>query len=92
MNEGKATRYHRLRRRTGLLTAACAGAVLVLLLASGASAWLRDATTQLVAVLGVSPAWRPAGVSAAYTACVWAALEGPLLPLRFFQGFVLERR
>ena len=87
MNEGKATRYHRLRRRTGLLTAAGSGAVLVALLASGASVWIRDAITQLVAVLGVSPAWRHAGVSGAYTACVWAAL-----PLRFFQGFVLERR
>ena len=92
MNEAKATRYHRLRRRTGLLAAACSGAVLVLLLASGASAGIRDAMTQVVTVLGWPPAWRHGGVAAAYTACVWAVLEGLLLPVRFFQDFVLERR
>ena len=92
MNEGKATRYHRLRRRTGLLVTTSSGAVLVSLLASGASAGIRDAMTQVVAVLGLPPVWWHAGVAAAYTACVWAVLEGLLLPLRFFQGFVLERR
>ena len=92
MNEHKATRYHRLKRRTGLLVAACSGVVLVVLLVSGASAGIRDVLTHLVAVFGLPPAWRHAGVAAAYTACVWVVLEGLLLPLRFFQGFVLDRR
>ena len=92
MNEARATRYHRLRRRTDLLAAACSGVVLVSLLASGASAGIRDVMTQLVSVPGWPPALRHAGVAAAYTACVWAVLEGLLLPVRFFKGFVLERR
>lgn len=75
-----------------MLTAAGSVAVLVSLLASGASAGIRDLIFQLVAVLGLPPAWRHAGVAAGYTVCVWTLLEGVLLPLRFFQGFVLERR
>jgi len=75
-----------------VLTAACSGVVLLSLLASGASAGIRDVMTQLVTVLGWPSALRHAGVAAAYTACVWAVLEGLLLPARFFKGFVLERR
>jgi STE24 endopeptidase len=92
VNEGKAARYHRLRRRTGLITAAVSGAMLVTLLASGASAVVRDVMTQLVSALELPAVWQQAGVAAAYTACVWALLEGVLLPLRFFQDFVLEQR
>ena len=72
--------------------AAGSGGLLVVLLSSGASAGIRDTMIQGVDVLGLPPVWRHAGVAAAYTACVWAVLEGLLLPLRFFRGFVLERR
>ena len=53
---------------------------------------VRDAATEAMSVLGLPPAWRQAGVAAAYAICVWTLLEGLLLPLRFFQGCVLERR
>ena len=92
MNEGKAARYHRLRRRARLLAAAGGVAVVVSLLASGASAGIRDVMLRVMAVPGLPPEWRHTGVAAAHTACVWVLIEGVLLPLRFFQGFVLERR
>jgi|TARA_B100002003_G_scaffold22883_1_gene18881 STE24 endopeptidase len=92
VNEGKAARYHRLKRRTGLLASVGGGAVLLTLLASGGSAGIRNMVVQVVAELGLPPVWRHAGVVVAYTACVWAVLEGALLPVRFFQGFVLEQR
>ena len=47
---------------------------------------------QLAAMPGLPSGWRRAGAAAAYAACVWTLLEGLLLPLRFFQGYVLERR
>ena len=75
-----------------MLAVAGSGGLLVVLLSSGASAGIRDTMIQGVDVLGLPPVWRHAGVAAAYTACVWAVLEGLLLPLRFFRGFVLERR
>ena len=83
MNEGKATRYHRLKRRTGLLTAVGSGAVLAWLLTSGASAGIRDVITHVVAVPGLPRAVRQAGLAAVYTTSVWIVLEGLLLPVRF---------
>ena len=67
-------------------------AALLGVLASGASGGIRDAMTPAVTVLGLPPAWEHAAVAAAYTAGLWALLEALLLPLRFFHGFVLERR
>ena len=42
MNEDKATRYHRLRRRADLLGTAAAGVVLLALSLTGGSARLRE--------------------------------------------------
>jgi STE24 endopeptidase len=92
VNQGKATRYHRLRRRTRFLAAAGGVVVLVSLLASGASVWIRDTVTLAFGGVGGPWAWRHAGMVALYAASVWVLLEGVLLPLHFFQGFVLERR
>ncbi len=85
MNEDKAARYHRLRRRTSLLETALAAVLLLLLLKTGWSAALRDWAS---AVAGQSPV---------LTVTVFVGLivllgEGLQLPLAFYQGVILERR
>lgn len=92
MNEGKATRYHRLRRRTKLLAASAAVLVLLGLLVSGASVDLRDAVARQFAPLGLSAGWRHAGMAAVYAATAWGLIEVVQLPVWFFQGLVLDRR
>ena len=92
MNEGKATRYHRLRRRAQVL--ATVGVVLALaaMLVSGASAAIRDMAIRIVDRTVVPSGVEEAGVAAVYTACVWLLLELLLFPARVFRGYVLERR
>lgn len=92
MNEGKATRYHRLRRRAKVLATTGAVLAVLLLLSSGASVAIRDMATQLVDGAPVPGVWRAAGIAAVYAACVWLLLEVLLVPARVFGGYVLERR
>ena len=85
MNEDKAARYHRLRRRTSLLEHALAAVVLLLLLGTGWSAALRDWASAA------------AGQSAVLTVIIYILFiallsEALQLPLAFYQGVVLERR
>ena len=84
MNESKASRYHRLKRRTAVLSVASAAAVLVMLLTSGASITLRDladsiARSQIVVVV-------------LYVIAFAALLEAVSLPLAYYSNFVLEHR
>ena len=86
MNEDKASRYHRIKRRSAVALAGVTAAGLVVLLAGG-SLWLRDVA---MAVAG-------SGVSAPSTVAVYALLftlgyQLCTLPLTFFESFVLERR
>ena len=85
MNEDKAARYHRLRRRTSLLETGLAAVLLLLLLGTGWSAALRDwasATAGQSALLTV----------ALYVVSIVLLSEALQLPLAFYQGVVLERR
>ena len=92
MNEGKATRYHRLRRRAEVLGAAAAVVVVVMLLGSGGSITLRNTAFGVVGGAAGQVGWSQAGVAAVYTAFVWLLLEVVLLPVHIFRGYVLERR
>jgi Zn-dependent protease with chaperone function len=90
VNEDKAARYHRLKRRVSL--AALAWNVLFLggLLATGWTIWLRDDTRNLAMIL-------PAPLAAAaavvfYVAGLTAIAEIVSLPLAFYSSFVIERR
>ena len=56
MIEDKSTRYHRLRRRTALLGMVAGGVVLLLLLGTGASAWLSRGLAALTGDAPGSPA------------------------------------
>jgi hypothetical protein len=90
MNEDKATRYHRLRRRAVVVSSAWAVVLLTGLLLSGLSRTLSDAASAITA------GW-PAPVRLPLAVCAWvagvvAAYEIGVLPLAFYTEFTLERR
>jgi STE24 endopeptidase len=90
MNEDKATRYHRLRRRALLLAAAWRGGLLALLMVSGLSHAMRDAAAS--AVHALPPLLQlPLAVSIV-VAVVATVQELGALPMACFSGFTLERR
>jgi STE24 endopeptidase len=85
VNEDKATRYHRLKRRASLLGTGLGALFLFFLLITGSSASLRD-----VASAG-------AGSSFALTITIYVVFvvllgEGVQLPFAFYHGVTLERR
>jgi STE24 endopeptidase len=84
-NEDKATRYHRLKRRAALLGSGAGALFLLLLVASGGSAGLRDTAAGL------------AGGSVILTVILYVIFlallsEAVQLPLAFYLGVTLERR
>ncbi|MCX6552025.1 MAG: M48 family metalloprotease, partial [Acidobacteria bacterium] len=92
MNEDKAARYHRLRRRTAVCAAAWSVLLLAGLLVSGGSHALRD----LAARAAAHAPW-PGALSYPLTVAIWALVvalihELGTLPFAFFGGFVLDRR
>ena len=90
MNEDKATRYQRLKRRGSAVSLVWAAAMLVALVSTGLSARLRSAADSWASLA-------PASL-AAWAAVVWYVVELSLitelgsLPLAFYNGFLLERR
>jgi len=90
MNEDKATRYHRLRRRALLLSAAWRVFLLAFLIVSGLAQALRDA---FASAFGSLPLFLqfPLTVLALVTA-VAVMLDLGALPMTVFAGFTLERR
>jgi STE24 endopeptidase len=90
VNEDKATRYHRLRRRADLLGTVAAGLVLLALSVSGGAEQLREVASMASGVL-------PAGLEevatvAAFTAGLMIILQLIEFPFAFYQGFLLEHR
>ena len=85
MNEDKATRYHRLGRRAGVLSTLWSVVILACLMLSGASADLR-AWAAVIAGENVTL------VIVFYVAVLSALFELALIPFSFYRGFVLERR
>jgi STE24 endopeptidase len=84
-NEDKATRYHRLQRRTSVLSTLLTAFFLFVLLFSGGSAALRDAVSD---VGGASFIVEVTG----YVTVLALVLEILSLPLAFYRGVTLERR
>jgi STE24 endopeptidase len=85
VNEDKATRYHRLRRRTSIAGIVLGAALLALLLLTGASAALRDAAT--------SAAGGSFSLAIVFYVGLLALAEELIqLPLAFYAGVTLERR
>ncbi|MDP1568899.1 MAG: M48 family metalloprotease [Vicinamibacterales bacterium] len=90
MNEDKATRYHRLRRRADLLALGAVGSVLAGLVASGAVFRLREVSAVLGELLpGIEGDAATVVVMATVLFLLVQALE---LPFAWYQGFSLEHR
>ena len=85
MNEDKATRYNRLRRRAGLAATALSAVVLLVLVVTGGSASLREFAA------GVAHGSLFLTVSV-YVVMLALLSEAVQLPLAFYQGVTLERR
>jgi STE24 endopeptidase len=90
MNEDKATRYHRLRRRAVMLASAWRIALLLSVLLSGLGLALGGASA--AAAQAVAPSLsRPVSVLIFVTLLALAHDLGAL-PIMFYGGFVLDRR
>jgi STE24 endopeptidase len=90
LNEDKATRYHRLRRRADLTGTALAGVVLLGLSFAGGTLRLRELAAAITQ-------WAPGGIDEAMTVIVVTImlvliLQVIELPLAFYQGYLLEHR
>ena len=90
MNEDKATKYHRLRRRAELLGTASAGFVLLALSLSGLSIRLREVAAAIAQ--WVPDAVNDVVVVAVVTILVMVILAIVELPFAYYQGFLLEHR
>ncbi len=92
MNEDKATRYHRLKRRVSVVSLAWSVILLVGLLATGGSIHLRDVAERWTAHV---TSWPVAGRILALS--VYLLLAGLIneivsLPLGFYSSYLLEHR
>jgi STE24 endopeptidase len=87
VNEDKASRYHRLKRRAVVASGALSAVLLVGLLATSASIALRNGA---IAITGApASALRTVALYALALALFQEAIG---LPLTFYRGFLLERR
>ena len=88
MNEDKATRYQRLKRRVGVTSLTWSVLLLAALLGSGASRYIREAAERLASDFGGDAAL----VVVLYVVGLTLIHEAGSLPFAFYGGFLLERR
>ncbi len=91
MNEDKATRYHRLKRRTSVASMLWSVLLLGGLTASGSSAALRNAAERL-AHAAAPASWSASATVLAFVVLLSIIHEVVALPLGLYSGFVLERQ
>ena len=92
MNEDKATRYHRLRRRAGVLSAGVAAALQLALIVSGGSVALRALAVDAATGVALAAALTPWLALVIYVVLLATLHELAVLPIAFYREFVLERR
>ena len=80
MNEDRSSRYHRLKRRTGIASVVWSVALLAGLLLTRASIAMREVAGQSALAIVY------------YVAFLLLLNEAGSLPLAFYSGFLLERR
>jgi STE24 endopeptidase len=85
INEDKAARYHRLRRRASLASTVVGAVFLVLLLVSGASAAIRDWSASLA-----GDSFLPVVIT--YTVALVLLSAALQLPFSLYEDLVIERR
>ena len=91
MNEDKATRYHRLKRTTGIAALSWSVVLLAVLILTSGSMALRD-IAEAAAAWMVPPVAGPAVAVIVYVILLTLVNELGSLPLAFYSGFVIERR
>jgi STE24 endopeptidase len=87
LNEDKSVRFHRLKRRTAVVSLLLTAALIGWLLLPGTSAALRAAAASLGGADPLSPL-----TIAIYVLLLAALNEAIALPLAFYRSFLLERR
>ena len=92
MNEDKATRYQRLKRRAGIVSLGWTIALLLGLLLSGLSLALRATADALAAAAGAAGAWHASTTVLFYVGLLSLLNEIGGLPVAFYSGYLLERR
>jgi STE24 endopeptidase len=90
MNEDKAARYHRLRRRAVLLAASWRVLLLTVLMLAGAAHALGRVSS--AATEAFPPVLRSSVAVVVFVAVVTLVHEAVALPIAFYGGFILERR
>jgi STE24 endopeptidase len=91
MNEDKAARYHRLKRRIAVVSLAWSAFVLAGLLWTGSTLTLRSAAESAAARL--SPrAWLEPATVLFYVVFLSLLNEAGGVPIAFYSGWILERR
>jgi STE24 endopeptidase len=91
VNEDKATRYHRLKRRASVVSLLWGVVFLGGVLATGLSADLRDLADTAVARAG-SGSWNAGATIVVYVVLLSLVTEIVGLPLAVYSGFFLEHR
>jgi STE24 endopeptidase len=91
MNEDRASRYHRLKRRASIVGLAWSISLLAGLLWSGVSISMRSLVEAGTARIA-GGAWVPTLTVAGYVLLLSLAHEIGGLPLGFYSGYVLERK
>jgi STE24 endopeptidase len=91
VNEDKATRYNRLKRRVAIVSLAWSALVLAALLVTRATVAFR-ATAESLAARIAPTSWVPSVEVVLYVVLLSIANEIGSLPLGFYSGFALERR
>lgn len=92
MNEDRATRYHRQKRRSRVAGVVGGGVLLAAFWFSGASVALRDLAVRTAFALPVPASWHHALVVAFYVAGLCTAAELLACPLAVHRGYLLDRR
>lgn len=91
MNEDKATRYNRLKRRFAIASAVWSAALLIALVATGGAAILRN-VSEHTAALAVPASWTRSASVVICVALLSVLNELGSLPLGFYGGYLLEQR
>lgn len=92
MNEDKAARYHRLRRRSAGLAAAWTLGLLLALLLTGGSRTLRDVALAAAADAGLPVPFQLAAGAAICALAIGILHEAGAFPFAWFGAFLLDRR
>jgi len=91
VNEDKASRYHRLKRQTGVVSVLWGALLLGGLAATGGSIALRDVAEGIATRFG-PPISTPTTTILCFVVLLFSLNEVAGLPLDFYSGFVLERQ